>query len=848
MAVAFLVPLAWIGIDRLQVNFAERPDKASAAIARESSSADLLLVGWTNAALEDVRVPLLQERLLGTQGEDGIRRGGSPYIASATTPVDRLRQIIDQGVSPDVAYNSLVGSLIGPGKLNVTLSEAGRVAQEQTIRTISDEVRTQLGVELRVSPRTIPFFPEEGDKLFEAVSVKIPDGIPTDVSSEHDIELTWDGIHDPASLLGVQKVLGSLVGYPTAEFPQGVPLVKAMERRAGLPVALEIRLSPAGLLAPAAAIGEIRERAALCRIPSGDMLFVGATVSPAAQHQGMLSALAAPLSWGTTPAGVTIPVAAIMVLAGVLLAGLRSPRRVLISLGLTSLVLLLAVGGFGLARVPFDTLAAGGFLGGTAASLALLLGASVPSTDPDVRRQGTRSATLVLLVASAVMMVAPSPSLRAAAAAMTGMIALTFALLESNILPLDRANEVDASEEASLLLTGPGRWIGRGALGLAAFAAAGLWFARPDLDLGRQLAEMAALSKESREANDFLAGTNLIETRIRFDRSAQERLRFLERMELIRGIEADLRQVSGVTGVYSAADLHPSRTIDENASTRERVTFNRLSKTTEEKLRGEKSPEIASLLSFGATSKAAGESDEVWTIQVRGDATAGLDGLLKRIGTAIPQKIRLEPGVHHQIAGAPLARAAQVRGQRIALIVMLAVSCVAATVIVSLLLADLPAALAVTVPSDLCQAAVLGGFALAGKPLSLLSILSCNVTALVAVSASMRILGSARQRMRGDRDAATALQAALAESSRTVVTLAIALASAAMVAGWMLTGVLEEVAFVAAAGLIAGVAGTLLIVPVMVVGRLDRIARPSDSEERSEVETPAVPSPLRRSA
>lgn len=849
MAVAFLLPLAGSGVDRLKVDFADQMAAKSGDLAKASSSADLLLVGWNNAALEDVRIPLLQERLLGALGEDGIRRGGSPYLASVTTPVDRLRQIIDKGVSPDVAYATLIGSLIGPGKLNVTLTEPGRLAKDGTIRTIVEQAQGRLGVELRVSSRTIPFFPEEDDKLFETLSVKLPEGIKASAPSEHDLELTWDGIHNPESVRGVQTMLTTLVGYPTADSPNGVSLVASAERRAGLPVALEIRLSPAGLMAPAAALAEIQQRATECRIPAGEILLIGEAVALAAQHQGMLAALSGPAFWGPISTPTTIPAAALLILVGVLLIGLRSPARVLISLCLVAVVALLTLGGFGLARIPLDLPAVCGILGGIAASLSLLIGASTPSTDANSPRLATRSAALLLLVGSAILMAVPSPSLRAFAIAMAGMTALTFALLETNVLPVSSsAAETGTDTDFTLLLKGHGRWIGRGGLAVAALAATGLWFARPNLDLGRLLSDAAPLSSQTREANDALAGTNLLETTIRFDRSAQDRLRFLERVELIRGVEADLRKIAGVTGVFSAADLYPSRTLEQDASPRERIAFNRLSRTLEEQVRGETSAETASLLSQASTAPGSGRTDETWTIRVHADATASLDGLLKQVGTVIPQTVRLEPGVQHQIAGAPLARAAHLQKIRLSLIIMAVASLVAATVVVAVLFADLPTSLAMTLPSFVCQAAVLGVFAFLGKPFTLLSVLSACGVAILSLSGATRILCDARRRLREHRDVVTALGAALAESSRTLISLTMSLAGAALAVGLLSPTFLGEAAFVTAAGLVAGLVGTMVILPALVVGRLERHAPPEVSDEASERQTPVLPSPLRRTA
>ena len=51
---------------------------------------DRLLLSWDNSSLSDSRADRLKLALMGTPDEQGVRRGGSPYIQAVYTPQDAI--------------------------------------------------------------------------------------------------------------------------------------------------------------------------------------------------------------------------------------------------------------------------------------------------------------------------------------------------------------------------------------------------------------------------------------------------------------------------------------------------------------------------------------------------------------------------------------------------------------------------------------------------------------------------------------------------------------------------------------------------------------------------------------
>jgi len=220
---------------------------------------------------------------------------------------------------------------------------------------------------------------------------------------------------------------------------------------------------------------------------------------------------------------------------------------------------------------------------------------------------------------------------------------MTLAIAESPILGwLRRGIAAPSSQHDSdwgLLLTRRGRWIGAAGLLALLIACSGLTQLNLDQETAGPLRAASGFAAQSRKANDTLAGTSALDAIVRFEPSAQSRMRFADRLELVRSIEADVRQVSGVTGAISLASFQPSKTSPAiDASPRERVAFNRYSKSLEEEFR-KGTDSSKSLLSFGvaATSgSASAGTPELWKVRLSVDTAADLNVVMGGSGGPDP--------------------------------------------------------------------------------------------------------------------------------------------------------------------------------------------------------------------
>ena len=123
--------------------------------AEHFPSGDRILVSWEGSTLDDPRIARFEDELLGTTDDDGIVRGGIPYVGSVLTPNDLLQRMIDQEVPADEAARRLEGVLIGTGRIKIELTEAGRASQEKTIAR--DCLNWRRPISVSKSQLTIPF-------------------------------------------------------------------------------------------------------------------------------------------------------------------------------------------------------------------------------------------------------------------------------------------------------------------------------------------------------------------------------------------------------------------------------------------------------------------------------------------------------------------------------------------------------------------------------------------------------------------------------------------------------------------------------------------------------------------
>ncbi len=82
----------------------------------------------------------------------------------------------------------------------------------------------------------------------------------------------------------------------------------------------------------------------------------------------------------------------------------------------------------------------------------------------------------------------------------------------------------------------------------------------------RNFADDSRLIRDYRFIEENLAGISTVETIVKFDKSSQKALRFLQRMEVVRQVADSVRKHSHVSGAVCLSDFQPVRTPPEDTA------------------------------------------------------------------------------------------------------------------------------------------------------------------------------------------------------------------------------------------------------------------------------------------
>jgi predicted RND superfamily exporter protein len=157
---------------------------------------DRVLISWDDCTLTDPRLQALSIQLKGVE-KDGVREGGSPYFSDVTQPSDLLKRIHAAGLPFETAIDRAQGLLIGKGPLCVSLTEDAQEKSEDVSRAIKKLAETQFGLSIQFVQRTLPepnpgqlaIDDEDGWKLHDAMTRYVQQQKPA------DLQLTWPRMH-----------------------------------------------------------------------------------------------------------------------------------------------------------------------------------------------------------------------------------------------------------------------------------------------------------------------------------------------------------------------------------------------------------------------------------------------------------------------------------------------------------------------------------------------------------------------------------------------------------------------------------------------------------------------------
>ncbi|WP_437188455.1 efflux RND transporter permease subunit [Planctomicrobium sp. SH668] len=641
---------------------------------------EILYLTWEGSTLDDPRLPVLLGNLHGKIDEDGIRRGGLPFVESAIDARGLLARMEEFGVDQTEAFRRLSGTMIGHGWLKVRLTEKGAanpgIIRDRLIASAADEFNISLESHEVVAPWTpaksqVANF-EKALGQFANVEADAP---PVSIEFQpHDFQLSWEGISNQPEV--AQKFV-EWVKKQKGLF--GSDLIEDCYLEVGSPVAVAIGLSEAGLAEKEKALAAIRDAASNSFIPTGDVVLAGGVVTSAELNRGVARAAWNPdgkSPWGPSLMGLSGLIGIIFALVS-----LKSIRLGLLVVGVSYYSALL-----GMSFVPMT---------GTNMNMVLVVMPTLLMVlslsgaihvanywkhaaweDPETAvSKATRMAfepcllsgltTAIGLISLATSQLTPVREFGIYAAIGTLIsMGMTLYGLPSllQLIPQRPSRDIESNSKfwnnysnflcrhwkSSLSFT----------VVLCIVCTFGLMHFDVETKVIRYFPDQSKLVKDVKRIEDSLGGTCPIEILVRFDESAQDSTRFLQRVEMVRQIEEKIRQHAAVSGALSLADFLPERASPaETDSSREIAAYNRRSHESEKRVKAEDSS-ARNLLAmsdtgpFAANALTKGE-DELWRINAQCSIINDLDynTLSADLHAAVNSVIADKEGVDHFITG-----------------------------------------------------------------------------------------------------------------------------------------------------------------------------------------------------
>ncbi|WP_417851528.1 efflux RND transporter permease subunit [Thalassoglobus sp.] len=729
-----------------------------------------VILTWEGSAADDMRLPVLAGMLSGQVDEDGIRRGGLPYVDSVMHAGDLLSKLVEFGVEEDEAIRRISGTFIGTGHLKVRLTEAGRDQKEKTIKLIQERIQSQFGLELTIHEPVSPWMPAELDEdAFQKLYSRYRSALETETEltpsefGQHDFQVSWTGIGSNQKLK--QAVIDSInhvASFATSDEPDGRQLVESCYEKTGTPIAVVVTLSEAGGAEKSKAIAAIREAAIASFIPDDGLIVGGRVVAAAELNNGVIRA-----AWN--PNATSILGKSVIGFSG--LVGILFAIFSLKCLRLGGLVIFVSYYSafLGVSLIPLS----GGSMNMVLVVLPTLLMVLALSGAIHIANYWKHAVweNPKTAVAEATKM-ARQPCLMAAFTTSLGLISLInsdlapvrefgiYAALGCMIsvamvlyglpallqmVPLRRSapEEVKSKRWSTYSDVICRHWLSIGAstIVLAIACSIGLRHFDVETKVIRYFPESSPVVQDYQTIEDNLAGISPVEILVRFDKQSQSDLRFLERVELVREIEEEIRNHPEVSGAISMSSFLPQRTSPgENAAMREKIFYNRRSNETEKRIKEEHAAESSAFIVMNRLPEVNG--DELWRINAQAAVLSDADytTLTQQLSDRVGKITRYHAGVDHTVTGTvPLFLRTQ-----LAVLDSLVWSSVAAFVLIASVmiwvLKDPLAGIGSMIPNVLPVISIFGLVSWFGQKIDIGTMVTASVAMGIAVDGTLHLL------------------------------------------------------------------------------------------------------------
>lgn len=738
-----------------------------------------VIVTWEGSTLKDPRIHRFAELLRGEPGADGIRRGGSPYVAAVYTPHDTIARMVRYEVDAQEALRRLEGVLIGQGWMKVRLTEAGRADPERSIREVVAHIESRLGITLTVHDKVTDWIDAaylaeldaQADSTAPSAAESAAPMIP-----EHDYQWSWEGMQARSRLAEeIERLALAYRGFATSEAPSGRPLIEKCFFAVGTPIAVAVTLSEAGGAEPELAVAAIRQAAVAAGVPEPLLHLGGRAVTTAALNTAVKEAL-----WNPAARPTQLHKRSIILLSGVVglilaFVFLRSLRLGILVVGASWYAT-----GLALSLIPLT----GGTMNMVLVVMPTLLMVLSLSSAIHVANYWRHAAFETPATAvSRALALARQPCVMAALTTAIGLASLAFSSLAPvrdfglysaagclvmlgvvllglpallQVWPGRRPSLQDVDglgwKQFGLLLYRRWKLVSGTCLVLSLAAAWGLRWFQTETKVVRYFPPTSRLVQDYLFLERNLAGITPVDIVIRFDKGMQERSKFLERLEIVREAAAQVRQHPEITGAVCLADFQPVYERPEpNAKRAEMVKYLRKSQGVEKALKGEMAGESAAFFTVAAGPAeplSPGDAplhepgDELWRISAQASvmSDANYVTLTRELNARVQGVTRYYPGASHVVTGAvPLFLRTQ-EAVLESLIVSFGLAFGVISVVMMWLLRDVLAGLLSMLPNLLPVGFVFGLLAWNGQRIDIGTMITASVALGIAVDGTLHLL------------------------------------------------------------------------------------------------------------
>lgn len=694
LLIAFLTPICWWSASQLELsnNLESWLSESDTELRSLSWARDVfsieerVLLSWDGSSINDPRTAKLVEQLIGKNDDRGIKRGGLPYIGSVIDPRQALNTMQENGIEPQEAARRLEGTVLGAGPLRLKLTEVGRGALKKTKRELQNAALRKFGVQLAFhdpSPDLAPMIsiPALGDSSEtpgepHAPTILAANGELKELADlEHDLQISWKGMR-----VGSEQTV-DVAAWLTSFIPEkgdGVPLVETSFFAVGSPVAVAIGISEAGLADKAETLKSIRSACNAAGIPTESLHLAGGAV-----FSSELTKQVSRTAWNTTFPFVQIHHRSVLLTSMIVCALVACAVTLSLRLSVTALVL-----------AVFTTVGSLAVVSATGSSMNVVL-ILLPATTFALTMSGAiHLANLSHALPTAPKMSSLNVGVLASSIVIIGLISLA----TSRLVPIRDFGIFAAVGMLISLLTvlyglpsllqmWPGEptvtrdlehsgWRGFGHLlgnhsGFQSIAvvtlflglSCGLGRFQPQRAILRDFPAKSGLTQDYWYLETNVAGVMPVETIVRFDAQAQKDTNFLDRMELIRQIQTQMKVHHQVSGSMSLADFQPiSEQPDPDAGFLQKSKHNKKANLIQQRVRD---GEITNGKSFYTISERGYDlqdpgdnllnqpGDELWriTAYVSGMTEGAFPAVLSDLHQITRTVLKLQPGSDHSIVG-----------------------------------------------------------------------------------------------------------------------------------------------------------------------------------------------------